>query len=153
MAGSTGGVDVRLVMDPRKLAELLRGTNGPVVRRLVEDAELVKLEAQRRVGVYKPPPAGPTRQRRPGTLRDSIVKRVVTTSSGDVAVEVGSSDEVALIHHEGTEPHVIAARLAPKLVFYWAAAGGVVAFTRVNHPGTKPNRYLTDSLAVLRSRY
>lgn len=150
---TTGGTDVRLVIDPRKLAELLRGTNGPVVRRLFEDGEVVKLEAQRRVGVYKLPPAGPTRQRRPGTLRDSIVKRVVTTSNGDVAIEVGSSDPIALLHHEGTEPHIIAARLAPQLVFYWSVAGGVVAFPRVNHPGTKPNRYLTDSLAVLRTRY
>jgi hypothetical protein len=112
MANSTssGGVDVELVIDPRKFAELMRSESGPVVRRLLEDAELVKQEAQRRVGVYQPPPAGPERARRPGTLRDSIVKRVVTTGNGDVAVEVGSSDP-------------------------------------------KPNRYLTDSLAVLRQRY
>lgn len=150
---TTGGVDVRVVVDPRKLAELMRSPSGPVVRRMLEDGEIVKLEAQQRVGVYKPPPEGPRRQRRPGTLRNSIVKRVVTTSSGDVAVEVGSSDPIALLHHEGTEAHIIAARNAPRLVFYWSVAGGVVAFTQVHHPGTQPNRYLTDSLAVLRTRY
>lgn len=150
---SSGGVPVEVVLDPRKLAELLRSPQGVVARRLIEDAELVKQEAQRRVGVYDPPPEGPPRARRPGTLRDSIVKRVVTTAGGDIAVEVGSSDPIALIHHEGTEPHIIAARNAPRLVFYWSVAGGVVAFTHVNHPGTKPNRYLTDSLAVLQGRY
>lgn len=149
---TTGGVDVRLVIDPRKLAELLRSQQGPVVRRLIEDGEFVKVGAQQQVGVYQPQP-GPPRARKPGTLRDSIVKRVVTMGNGDVAVEVGSSDPIALWHHEGTEPHVIAARLAPKLVFYWSVAGGVVAFTHVNHPGTKPNRYLTEPLARLRSRY
>lgn len=145
--------DVRLVIDPRKLAELLRGTSGPVYRRMIEDAELVKQDAQTRVGVYKPPPGGPERARRPGTLSDSIVKRVRTDGAGNLVIEVGSDDPIALLHHEGTEPHVIAARLAPRLVFYWSVAGGVVAFTHVNHPGTKPNRYLTDSLAILRSRY
>jgi hypothetical protein len=152
---TTGGSfdQTRVVIDPQKLAELLRSPQGVVMRRLFEDAEIVKQGAQRRVGVYKPPPAGPQRARPPGTLRDSIVKRVVTLGGGDLAIMVGSDDPIALWHHEGTEPHIIAARNAPRLVFYWSVAGGVVSFMQVNHPGTKPNRYLTDSLAVLRGRY
>lgn len=145
--------DTRLIVDPRKLAELMRSPAGPVYRRIIEDAELVKLDAQRRVGVYQPPPEGPPRARRPGTLRDSIVKRVRTDAAGNLVIEVGSDDPISLLHHEGTEPHIIAARLAPRLVFYWAVAGRVVAFTHVNHPGTKPNRYLVDALAVLQGRY
>lgn len=143
-----------VVIDPVKLAEVLRGPNGPVVRDLVEAGELVKAEAKRLVGVYQPPDAysAANRKRRPGTLRDSIVKRVVDID-GSPAVLVGSEDPIALWHHEGTQPHVIRARRAPMLVFFWPRVGRVVAFPRVNHPGTQPNRFLSNALAVLRHRY
>lgn len=139
-----------VVIDGVKLAELLRGPNGPVIRSIFEAAETVKQGARRRVGVYKPDPADPfagNRTRKPGTLRDSIVKRVVQ-SPGDLgaSVEVGSADPIALIHHEGTQPHTITARTAPNLVFFSSALGRVIRKRTVNHPGTQPNRYLTDSL-------
>jgi hypothetical protein len=139
----------RVVMDPVKLAEVLRGPNGPVVRRLIQDGEAVKQEAKRLVRVHKPVP-GERRTRRPGQLRDSIVKRV-TSSGGEVVVQVGSDDPIALIEHNDTPPHTITGR--PKLVFYWPKAGRVVAFPRVNHPGTTGSRYLTKALQVLRRRY
>lgn len=148
MAG-TFSADV--VMDPAAIALLMRSPRGPVMREMMRDGQRVKREAQRRVGVYKPPPAGPRRSRRPGTLRDSIVTRMVQQGA-NVVVEVGSEDEVALIHHEGTRPHTIVPKRAPRLVFWSARAGKVVIARRVNHPGTRPNRYLTDSLSVLRSR-
>lgn len=151
LAGTFTGV----VIDGQKLAEVLRGPNGPVMRELIEAAELVKREAQRRVGVYQPPDAysAANRRRRPGTLRDSIVKRV-TEDSRRIAVQVGSNDPIAYLHHEGTVAHVIQARRRPMLVFYWPKVGRVVAFKRVNHPGTDPNRFLTDALAVvIGSRY
>lgn len=131
---------------PQALAALLRGPNGPVYRMLIVRAEKVKVEAQRLVGVY----SGDTRfrRRKPGTLRDSIVKRPVLLD-GEPAFYVTALDPIALIHHEGTEPHVIRAVRAPKLVFYWPKAGKVVAFTQVQHPGTKPNRFLVDALRVL----
>lgn len=153
-----------VVIDPVKLAEYMRGSNGPVARDMLERGELVKREAQRLVGVYKPPPgsggrrdsggrflANGGRARKPGTLRDSIVKRLVDIG-GMPACLVGSEDPIALWHHEGTEPHVIEARNAPRLVFFWPKVGAVVSFKRVNHPGTKPNRFLTNALAVLRGR-
>lgn len=170
-AGGTFGNYV--VMDSVKLAELLRGPNGPVARRLIEDGEKVKTEAKRRVGVYKPPDAysAAHRKRRPGTLRDSIVKRMAD-NGGELEMLVGSDDPIALMHHEGTVAHVIRAGAGttidaagrrrrggrfvaagapePRLVFFWPKAGGVVSFKQVNHPGTQPNRYLTESLSVLR---
>lgn len=134
-------------MDPAKLAELLRSPSGPVMRRLIEDGEAVKDEARRLVRVHKPVP-GERRKRRPGTLRDSIVKRI---RPGGI-VEVGSEDDIALIEHEGTEPHTISGN--PKLVFWWGKAGRVVAFPKVNHPGTTGSKYLTRALEkVIRSRY
>jgi hypothetical protein len=140
-----------VIFDPVKLAELLRGPDGPVGRRLIEDGERVKQEARRLVGVYKPPDAysAAHRKRRPGTLRDSIVKRMVSRG-GELECLVGSDDPIALLHHEGTVPHMIVPRAKPRLVFYWPKAGGVVSFKRVNHPGTQPNRYLVDALTVLR---
>lgn len=133
-------------MDPAKLAELLRGPSGPVMRRLIEDGEAVKDRARQLVGVHKPV-QGERRKRRSGQLRDSIVKRV----RGPGLVEVGSEDPIALLHHEGTEPHTISGN--PRLVFFWPKAGAVVSFPKVNHPGTRPNPYLVKALEVLRSRY
>jgi len=145
----------RIAIDPQKVAELLRSPNGPVMRRMIEDGEAVKREAQRLVGVYRPPDAysAATRRRRPGTLRDSITKRVVAGPGGRPVVEVGSDDKIALMHHEGTVPHTIRPRNKPLLVFFWRRVGHVVSFRSVNHPGTQPNRFLTNALRVLRSRY
>lgn len=139
----------RVVLHPQKLAEVLRGPNGPVMRRLIEDGEAVKDEARRLVRVHEPTP-GEQRKRRPGTLRDSIVKRAVEIN-GNAAVQIGSDDPIALIEHEGTEAHVIPGN--PLLVFHWGKAGRVVAFPRVNHPGTTGSKYLTRALEVLRRRY
>lgn len=151
-----------VVLDPVRVHELLKGQDGPVVRDLFVAGELLRQEAKRRCGVSSRNdiPGGRRRtsggrfvsQRKPGTLRDSIVKRLID-KGGRPTMQVGSDDPVALWHHEGTQPHAIRAKNAPKLVFYWAKVGSVVAFTAVQHPGTKPNRFLTDSLSVLRGRY
>lgn len=133
-------------MNPAALAQVLRGSNGPVARELLIAGELVKDEAKRLVRVHKPVP-GERRSRRPGTIRDSIVKRVLP---GPV-VSVGSDDPIALIEHEGSPPHVITGN--PKLVFYWGKVGRVVAFPKVNHPGTTGSKYLVRALDVLRRRY
>lgn len=51
----------------------------------------------------------------------------------------------ALMHHEGTRPHTIIASNNSKLKF--VAKGGNVVYTQmVKHPGTKPNKYLSDQL-------
>jgi hypothetical protein len=44
---------------------------------------------------------------------------------------------------KGTKPHVIAARRAAFLRFYWPKVGKVVFFKRVNHPGTKANPFMS----------
>jgi len=141
----------RVIIDPVALAKYIREPGGDVFRMLVVKGEVIKQGARRRVGVYRPEPGDPfasrrMMRRRPGTLRDSIVKRVATDGRGPLVI-VGSDDEVALPHHEGTRPHTIRARRAPLLVFY---TGGRVRRTlRVRHPGTAPNRYLTDSFRDL----
>lgn len=57
---------------------------------------------------------------------------------------VGSENDIALIHHDGTRPHAITARNAQYLRF---SQRGRIVYTRsVLHPGTKPNKYLSDNL-------
>lgn len=134
-------------MDPSALADLLRSPNGPVMRGLIQDGEAVKDEARRLVRVHKPVP-GERRKRRPGTIRDSINKRIV--SPGVVMVQ--AADPISLIEHEGTEPHKIPAQ--PLLVF-WSGKEGKVIYTQkdVDHPGTTGSKFLLRALDVLRSRY
>ncbi len=144
LGGTFGG---RMVINPVELAAWMRSPSGPVVRELLRMGDVVKEGAQRRVGVSTPPPQGPRSSRRPGTLRDSIVKRLVTTG-GEPTVMVGSEDDIAAFHHEGTDPHVI--RGNPLLVFWSAKAGRVIYTRQVNHPGTKPNRFLVDALDDIR---
>lgn len=148
MPTSQGGAYV--VMDPAKLAEFMRSPSGPVFRYLLEQGERVKLEAQRLVGVHQPNAQDAPRARRPGTLRDSIVKRI-GDFGGQPAVLVIAEDKIALWHHEGTQPHPITARNAPALVFYWPKIGRIMVTRSVNHPGTQPNRFLVNALRVIAS--
>lgn len=141
--------EIRVAIDGNLVRRYFTDAGGDVVRFAIQQGELVKLEAQRLVGVYRLPPAGPRRDRPPGTLRDSIVKRFRTTGDG-VVVEVGSDDPIALLHHEGTEPHPIRPKRPGGVLVFWSDQAGAVVMVRgVNHPGTQPNRFLTEALRVL----
>lgn len=149
---SLGGHGVRVVMDNRKLAEVLRGPSGPVARELLQLCNEAKREAVATAPVYSAPPAGPPRTRAPGTLRDSITVRIVEEGGGPVGY-VGTADPVGLYVHEGTDPHRIVPRRAPRLVFWWGKVGKVVVAKGVNHPGTQPNRWIAEAVAkVMRRR-
>jgi len=56
---------------------------------------------------------------------------------------IESENKIALLHHEGTRPHSITA--GPKMLRF-SSRGRTVYTHHVNHPGTRPNRYLTDNL-------
>ena len=81
--------------------------------------------------------------RKTGALMNSINYKITSDSRGLVAL-VGSDNRVALMHHQGTRPHIIAAKNAKTLRFY--SRGRIVYAKVVHHPGTRPNRYLTDNL-------
>lgn len=141
---------VSFVTDPAGMRELLESESGPVIRDLMRRGHKVKDRARQLVGVSAPDPVPRKKPHKPGTLRDSIVVRLARVD-GDPAVLVGVPDEseagqYARYHHEGGQPHPIAARRAPLLVFYWPRVGRVVAFPRVNHPGNRPNRFLTNAV-------
>jgi hypothetical protein len=78
-----------------------------------------------------------------GALKRSINYRVVRRYGGLTAV-IGSDNRIALLHHNGARPHIIVPRKAQTLRFY--SRGRIVYTQLVRHPGTKPNRYLTDNL-------
>lgn len=73
------------------------------------------------------------------------INHKLATKSGGLVVAIGSNNKIALLHHNGARPHIIAARRAKTLRFY--SRGRIVYAKVVHHPGTKPNRYLTDNLA------
>lgn len=77
-------------------------------------------------------------------LYRSISYRVSVGSRGGVTGTVLADNKIALMHHNGTKPHIIRARRAETLRF--KSRGKIVYAKVVRHPGTRPNRYLTDSL-------
>lgn len=127
-------VDVRVVVDPRKVAAFISEGNGPILRDLLVRGERVKNEARRLVG------------KKTGNLQSRIVKRVVTNGPVPYVTVGVIGVDYALYHHEGTRPHRITVRNARAL--RWKE-GSEVRFARyVDHPGTKPNRFLTNALRV-----
>jgi hypothetical protein len=110
---------------------MLNGAGGMVDNSMRRRALSVQGAARRQVG------------KRTGFLAKSIHSRRSRDTFGPYWY-VGSTVSYAYMHHEGTRPHVIARSGGGKLRF--ATSGGIVFAPIVRHPGTRPNRYLKDSL-------
>lgn len=110
---------------------LLKSPNGLVGKYLQERGDRLAELARAQVGVES------------GDLRRSI-KYELITSRGNLAVRVTATDRKALMHHQGTRPHIITPRKKQTLRFHHR--GRIVYAKIVHHPGTKPNRFLTDNL-------
>lgn len=119
------------VADEAAMKRLMRSPDGEVGRYLTKLGTRVALLAKAQVGVDT------------GALKRSINFRLVQSGGGLTAV-IGSDNRIALMHHQGTRPHIIMPRRAQTLRFY--SHGRIVYSKLVHHPGTKPNRYLTDNL-------
>jgi hypothetical protein len=78
-----------------------------------------------------------------GQLSASMGYTLSADHQGVIAT-IGSDNAIAFLHHEGTKPHIILPRTKSTLRF--ASHGKIVYAKIVHHPGTKPNRYLTDNL-------
>lgn len=143
--------DGRIIMDPVAVARFVADRNGPVMRNMVVRATRVQDAARKQIRLGHV--GGGTRLKGLGggapvraNLRYSIIKRIIETN-GQPSVLVGSENPIARIHHDGTRPHVIRPRNAQMLAFWGGEGNKTLIFARqVNHPGTKPNRYLTDNL-------
>lgn len=107
---------------------------GELGRYMHKRGEIITAAAKAQVGV------------RTGALRASIHMRHFRDTRGQY-LRIGSSLPYAYIHHEGTAPHLILPKRQEKLRF--VARGAVVYTHLVRHPGTPPNRYLTDNLKYI----
>jgi hypothetical protein len=124
-----------VVIRKAELDYLLNNPSGPVGRHLAKKGSAVLVAARSQVGV------------RTGALRNSLHMRHLRDSRGQF-VRIGSPLNYALAHHEGTKPHRITPDRAQVLRF---VRGSTVVFAHsVMHPGTKPNRYLTDNLRLVK---
>lgn len=109
-------------------------TTGEVGRYLAKRGFRVRRAAKKQVGF------------RTGALRSSIHMRHYRDSRGQF-IEVGSKLSYARMHHEGTKPHTILPNKRRVLRFF--SKGFMVYTLAVNHPGTRPNRYLSDNLILV----
>lgn len=67
----------------------------------------------------------------------------------DVLVTAGRTGQTPQLGYQiyGTSAHVIRPRNpGGLLVFYWAKVGRIVHFKSVNHPGTRANRFVQESV-------
>ena len=122
--------------DESEVDKLLKSPNGVVGRDLRVRANKVLLAAKKQVGVDS------------GKLKKSLNTRNHQRTGYGQAISVGSDLHYALMHHNGTRPHII--RPTGKRGQYLVFKSGTrtIYTTSVNHPGTKPNRYLTDNLRL-----
>ena len=122
----------KLVFRETAMQRLERGQDGPVGRYLIRQGRLIEAAARRQVGV------------RTGALRASIHLRHYADPRGQY-VRIGSDLSYARLHHEGSKPHLIVPKQKGGLLKFQTK--GQTVFTHmVRHPGTRPNRYLTDNM-------
>jgi hypothetical protein len=127
---------MEIVFRPKSLDFLLNDAFGPVGRDLNKRARRVMTAAKAQVGVDT------------GRLKQSIHVRNHNRTMTGQSIQVGSPASYALAHHNGTRPHLIVPKTAKVLRF---TAGSRVIYTHsVRHPGTRPNKYLTDNLYLIR---
>jgi hypothetical protein len=126
-----------IIVKLRKIAlsNYLNSPRGEVGRYLTVRAEALIVEAKNQVGVAT------------GELKESIHVRKHSRSVGGQYMEIGTSNvDHALMHHEGTRPHLIVRETPMR----FSSRGRVVYTHAVAHPGTDPNRYLSDHLSLFK---
>jgi len=78
-------------------------------------------------------------------IRTGTLRRSITMDYRPISVSIYPTVKYALPVHEGTQPHVIVPVKKQALVF---KKGGKMVFARrINHPGTKPNRFVERTVA------
>jgi len=119
----------KFVPDRRAIQSLLHGRDGMVAREIYKPALKVQAGAVRQV------------HKRTGRLARSIHTEM--TYRPITGAYVGTNVRYAMMHHEGTRAHPI---VATGRMLTFTSNGKRVYARKVLHPGTRPNRYLTDNL-------
>lgn len=109
---------------------------GPVGRHMARKGKAMVVGAKSMVNV------------RTGRLRNSIHSRVGRSITGPM-LEVGTTGvPYAVDVHNGTRPHMITPNSQSILRF---SSGGRIIYThKVDHPGTRANRFLTSQMYLVR---
>jgi hypothetical protein len=123
----------KLILYKPVLDAELRTSKGDLWKTLEFRGKIVLLLAKQQVG------------KKTGALALSIKMSHKPTRNGQ-EVKIGSDNKIAYLHHQGTRPHLITPKNHPQLVFM--SRGRIIRTQLVRHPGTKPNRYLSDQLYV-----
>ena len=123
----------KLVLYKPIIEFMLNDRQGTVGRHLHRTANRITQLAKLQVG------------KKTGKLVRSIRFEHLPRNALGPGVKVGAYTPYALLHHQGTKPHIILpSRPGGALVF---TRGARIVHTRiVRHPGTKANRYLTDPM-------
>ena len=117
-----------LQLDDVALNKLLNSPSGEVGKHMRRIGLEIVAGAKAMVGV------------RTGRLRQNISMR--QGLQGRVQyVEVRADTTYAYMHHEGTRPHEIRGNVGRLMRFN--VGGQMIYARRVDHPGTRPNPYLT----------
>lgn len=124
-------VTTRLNLSRPSLDNFLNSPDGDVGRELSKRGRIIVTAAKRQVGVDT------------GRLRESISMRHERVGAFQQIVITANASH-ALVHHEGSRPHVITPN-GPNLLRF-QSKGRVIYTKEVLHPGTKPNKFLSDNL-------
>lgn len=119
------------VKDPAGWKQFTASPASPIYRDLDKRGEQLRRLAVRQVG------------KKTYRLAGSMTTRTTIDARGIINT-TGSNNKIAYLHHQGSRAHVIRPRTAKSLRF--VQNGRVRYAQRVYHPGTRPNRYLTDNL-------
>ena len=135
-----------LVLDNAAINLLLKGPNGPVAKSLIKKTVRFQQAARRQVNS------------KTGCLEASILWRWLP--DGNIIVISDTSPcsptrkSYSLFVHEGTAAHDIFPKKASILSFVWPngpEGNKRYGFAKVHHPGTAPNRFLTDNIIVFKA--
>jgi hypothetical protein len=139
LGGSRSSIDfdIRfggLTLFDEKLDLMLNSKNGEVGKHLNNISRIIVSKAKLQAGSET------------GKLRSSIRWDYRRTAVGQSRI-IGAYVPYAYLHHEGSKPHTIVPKTNEVLSF--KSKGVLVYAQEVDHPGVKPNRYLSDQLVVV----
>ena len=129
------------------MRNLTKSWTGPVGQHIKRKTTDTAFHAR----IYAPKPGGVGHGRTKinfatGELAGGIITNQTRSQTGELEGHVIAVPKHALFVHNGTKPHVIKAKRAPYLVFFWHRVGRVVSFKSVNHPGTPADPFLAKGL-------
>ncbi len=136
-----GGVRVILVPDPIAINKMLSGRSGDLKRVMAGFAGRATVKARQYAGQrLNSPLTAPGR--RTGNYERSIHASFPRPDEFRLQADV----DYAAALEKGARPHIIRAKNAPMLKFYWQRAGRWHQDIDVFHPGNRPYKILTDAV-------